>query len=244
MADLKKYKCISNSDYEILTPDGFKDFKGLFCGENPQKIKITFTSKNETKTLICTPEHKIVTHYNPQIYKFAKDLQINEKILDQYTIADKTEFYNEDLVYEFLHIEDSHVYYANDVLSHQCLLVDECAWIEPDSILEDFWRSVWPTISRSSQSKCLVASTPRGTGNLFHRLVDDAEKEQNGFHLERIMWDEIPGRDEKWKQEQIKILGSSEAFLQEFCVAGNTLVTINTNGERIQRTAKEIFDSL
>jgi len=97
------------------------------------------------------------------------------------------------------------------------LIIDECAWVEPDSILEDFWRSVWPTISRSTKSRCLVASTPNGTGNLFHRLYTDAEKGENGFHMEKIMWDEIPGRGEKFKQEQIKALGSFESWLQEFC---------------------------
>lgn len=100
--------------------------------------------------------------------------------------------------------------------SINCIIIDEMAFIEPESILEDFWRSVFPTISRSKKSKVLIASTPNGTGNLFHKLVDGADKNENGFVYERVIWSEVPGRDEKWKQEQLKALGSMESFLQEY----------------------------
>jgi hypothetical protein len=96
------------------------------------------------------------------------------------------------------------------------LLLDELAFIEPPSMLEDFWRSVYPTISRAKTSKVLIASTPNGVGNLFHRLVSESEKGKNEFKLETVMWDEIPGRDEAWKQAQISELGSLESFLQEY----------------------------
>jgi hypothetical protein len=96
------------------------------------------------------------------------------------------------------------------------LLLDELAFIEPESIVEDFWKSVYPTVSRAKTSKILITSTPNGTDNLFYRLYSDALKKQNRFHHERIDWWEVPDRDEKWKQEQIKDLGSYEAFSQEY----------------------------
>lgn len=96
------------------------------------------------------------------------------------------------------------------------LLLDELAFIEPESIVEDFWKSVYPTVSRAKTSKILITSTPNGTGNLFYRLYTDALKGLNRFHYERIDWWEVPDRDEKWKQEQIKDLGSYEAFNQEY----------------------------
>jgi len=96
------------------------------------------------------------------------------------------------------------------------LIVDEMAFVEPQSILEDFWRSVFPTISRSKKSKVLIASTPNGTGNLFHRLFTGAENGENGFVYEKVIWSDVPGRDEAWKLEQVKALGSMESFLQEF----------------------------
>jgi hypothetical protein len=100
--------------------------------------------------------------------------------------------------------------------SINCIIIDEMAFIEPESILEDFWRSVFPTISRSKKSKVLIASTPNGTGNLFYKLVDGADRNENGFVCEKVIWSEVPGRDERWKQEQLKALGSMESFLQEY----------------------------
>ena len=95
------------------------------------------------------------------------------------------------------------------------LICDELGFVD-NHLAEDYWKSVYPTISRAKTSRIIVASTPNGKGNLFHRLYSEAEKNENGFNALRIEWDEIPGRDEAWKKEQIKALGSLEAFLQEF----------------------------
>lgn len=100
--------------------------------------------------------------------------------------------------------------------SLNCLIIDELAFIEPQSIVSDFWRSVWPTISRSKSSKILIASTPNGTDNLFHTLYDGAMKGENGFVCSTIRWDDMPGRDEDWKKSQIKAMGSVESFAQEY----------------------------
>lgn len=98
----------------------------------------------------------------------------------------------------------------------QLLLLDELAFIEPDSIVEDFWKSVWPTISRAKTSQVLITSTPNGKNNLFFKLMDGAIRGENGFHPEEVTWREVPDRDEEWKKQQIATLGSFEAFEQEF----------------------------
>jgi intein/homing endonuclease len=115
------------------------------------------------------------------------------------------------------------------------LVCDEIGWVD-NHLAEEYWKSVYPTISRAKTSKIIVASTPNGKGNLFHRLYTEAEKGENGFNALRIEWDEIPGRDEKWKQEQIKALGSLESFLQEF---GNVFLD---NGE--SALDEVLFDEL
>ena len=97
-----------------------------------------------------------------------------------------------------------------------CLLIDELSFISPASIVEDFWRSVYPTISRAKTSKILITSTPNGVDNLFYKLYNGALKKENRFNYERIDWWEVPGRNEQWKQEQIRDLGSHEAFAQEY----------------------------
>jgi hypothetical protein len=102
--------------------------------------------------------------------------------------------------------------------SVNCLILDELAFLDA-GLLENFWRSVYPIISSSKKSKILAASTPNGIGNLFHQLWEGANKagdEWNGWHPEKVDWWEVPARDEKWKNDTIKTLGSREAFLQEY----------------------------
>jgi len=95
------------------------------------------------------------------------------------------------------------------------LILDELAFI-PNNLVESFWKSVYPIISASTKSKIFVASTPNGSGNLFHTLYTEAEKGTNNWKSEKILWHEVPGRDEKWKIDTIKSIGSEEAFAQEF----------------------------
>jgi len=99
--------------------------------------------------------------------------------------------------------------------SCNCLILDELAFID-NHIVEKFWESVYPIISSSKKSKIFIASTPNGTENLFYRLYQGAMDGENNWKAERIDWWEIPGRDEKWKNDTIKTLGSEEIFSQEF----------------------------
>lgn len=99
--------------------------------------------------------------------------------------------------------------------SVNCLVIDEMAFIEPH-LVEEFWKSVFPIITSSKKSKVFVCSTSNGTDNLFYKLYDGAEKGENGWAYDKIKWDEIPGRDEKWAANTKQAIGSIEAWLQEF----------------------------
>jgi len=95
------------------------------------------------------------------------------------------------------------------------LILDELAFID-NHLVMDFWNSVYPIISSSKKSKIFIASTPNGTGNLFHELYSGAVEKKNNWHAEKVDWWEFPGRDEKWKEDTIRTLGSKDAFDQEF----------------------------
>ena len=214
MADVKNYKIFKNSRFEVLSHDTFRDFHGLIVGENTHKLHITF---NNGKSIICTPKHKIMINHADWVY--ADNIQVDDVINDNIKVTHIFEAKSDSLVYEFLQISGDHTYLANGALHHQCLILDELAFLEPASIVEDFWKSVWPTISRSKHSKVLIASTPNGTENLLYRLYDESQKGENDFKTMTIKWDAVPGRDEKWKAAQVKQLGSLESFAQEFdCV--------------------------
>jgi hypothetical protein len=95
------------------------------------------------------------------------------------------------------------------------LILDELAFID-NHLVENFWKSVYPIISSSKKSKIFIASTPNGTENLFYNLYSNAIKGDNNWHPERVDWHEVPGRDEQWKHDTIRSLGSKDAFDQEF----------------------------
>ena len=95
------------------------------------------------------------------------------------------------------------------------LILDELAFI-PNNLVDAFWKSVYPIISSSKKSKIFIASTPNGTDNLFYKLYMDGQNKKSNWYAEKMLWYEIPGRDEKWKQETIQSIGSEEAFRQEF----------------------------
>lgn len=211
MADVSKYKIFKNTKFEVLTDQGYKDFKGIIVGENNNKLLLKLSNNKE---LTCTPKHKIIVD-NEYNYVYAKDLNIGDKVYEDIIVTDITTSTSKEQVYEILDVKDIHRYYCNGILSEQCLILDELAFID-NHLVQDFWRSVFPIISSSKKSKIFIASTPNGTDNLFYDLYNNAEKGANGWKAERIDWWEVPGRNDKWKEDTIKALGSMEAFAQEF----------------------------
>ena len=85
------------------------------------------------------------------------------------------------------------------------LYIDEAAII-PNTVAEDFFTSVYPTISAGETTKILLTSTPLGY-NHFWKFWNEAEEGRNGFVNMFIPYTEIPGRDEKWAEEQRSLLG-------------------------------------
>jgi hypothetical protein len=104
--------------------------------------------------------------------------------------------------------------------SANILFLDEFAFV-PTNIANKFYRSAYPVISNSKTSKVIICSTPNGH-NHFYILYDKAEKNENFFKVYKIYWDQVPGRDEVWKQMTIANLdlegkgGGEAAFAQEY----------------------------
>lgn len=95
------------------------------------------------------------------------------------------------------------------------LIIDECAFIEPH-LMDSFWGSVLPIISSSPDSKAFMCSTPNGTGNLFYDIYTGAVEGTNEWAHDKILWHEVPGRDEKWVKRIKGGLASEEKWRQEF----------------------------
>lgn len=95
------------------------------------------------------------------------------------------------------------------------LMVDEADWIDP-GMLNEFWASVYPIISSSKKSKIVMCSTPRDTSGLFFKIYSGAVKDENNWAHLKVTWDQVPGRDEKWKKETMSSMSDPSAFDREF----------------------------
>ena len=98
-------------------------------------------------------------------------------------------------------------------MSFNIIFLDEFAFI-PNHIADDFFSSVYPTISSGKSTKIIIVSTPKGM-NHFYRMWNDAEKGDNDSVTTEVHWSEVPGRDEAWKEQTIKNTSESQ-FRVEF----------------------------
>lgn len=92
------------------------------------------------------------------------------------------------------------------------LYLDEFAFV-PSNIAEDFFTSVYPTISSGQTSKILISSTPNGM-NHFYRMWTESIEGHNGFVHVEANWRQVPGRTQQWADEQRRVLGDQK-FQQE-----------------------------
>lgn len=108
------------------------------------------------------------------------------------------------------------------------MCLDEFAFVHRN-VAEEFWTSVYPTISSGTSSKTIIISTPNGY-NLFWKLYNEATQKLNGFHHFKYNWTIVPTRDAAWKKDQIASIGEQK-FLQEYEVnfLGSTNTLINAN---------------
>lgn len=110
-------------------------------------------------------------------------------------------------------------------LSLSAILLDEFAHINRN-IQDSFFASVYPTITSGKITKTFIVSTPKGM-DLFYKMWQDAVNKNNDYVPLQYHWSDVPGRDEKWKEETIRNIGI-ERFEQEynctFMGSANTLI--------------------
>ena len=110
--------------------------------------------------------------------------------------------------------------------SFNMIFLDEFAYI-PSGVAEEFFSSVYPTISSGKHTKVLIVSTPKGL-NMFYKLWTDACEGRNEYVPIEVTWDQVPGRDEKWKQQTISNTSEEQfrvEFECDFIGSVNTLIT-------------------
>ena len=97
--------------------------------------------------------------------------------------------------------------------SYNVIFLDEFAFI-PNQIADEFFSSVYPTITSGTKTKVIMISTPKGM-NAFYKFWTDAVRGKSEYIPTEVHWSEVPGRDEKWKLQTIANT-SQEQWEQEF----------------------------
>jgi len=113
------------------------------------------------------------------------------------------------------------------------LIVDEAAIIKN---MDKLWLGLKPTISTGG--RCILLSTPRGVGNLFHKLYESSAKKWenqkpgedgcNNFNGIKLDWRCVPARDDAWFESQTKDMDEKEIAQEyecDFLSSGDTLVS-------------------
>jgi hypothetical protein len=132
------------------------------------------------------------------------------------------------------------------------LVLDETAFIKDD---EDIWMGAGMALS-ATKGKCIMISTPNGTGGLYHKTWIDAINGENDFNDMSVHWTENPqsseglewrkdittGKDipwSPWYEEQCKRLGyDSVKIAQELDLSFEGSKYLAIDGAIIERYDK------
>lgn len=113
-------------------------------------------------------------------------------------------------------------------LSINLLYLDEFAFVERAA---EFYTSTYPVVSSGGDTKIIVTSTANGIGNTFHKIWEGSIQGVNEYKNFRVDWNDVPGRNEKWKEETINNTSQiqfDQEFGNTFFGTGNTLVNAQT----------------
>ena len=110
--------------------------------------------------------------------------------------------------------------------TYNIIFLDEFAFV-PQQVADNFMSSVYPTITSGKDTKVIIVSTPNGL-NQFYKLWDDALKEKNKYIPTRVYWQDVPGRDQRFKEETIANIGQTKwdaEFECAFLGSSDTLIS-------------------
>jgi hypothetical protein len=110
--------------------------------------------------------------------------------------------------------------------SFNMIFLDEFAYV-PHNVAEDFFSSVYPTITSGQNTKVLIVSTPKGL-NMFYKFWNDAVEDRNSYVPIEVHWSQVPGRDEAWKKQTIANTSEDQFRIEfecDFIGSQNTLIS-------------------
>jgi hypothetical protein len=171
---------ITNPKFEILTPDGFKQFDGIDKIYKKEYLTI-YLSNNQT--IQCSLTHKFISNGN---VIFARDLKFYDVIdtIDDSVVVVNDIIYNEDDIdlYDIIGVSDNNLFIVDGIVSHNCdvsFISSGDTVIDPETLMfyketyckdpvekgyidGNLWKWEYPDFQRSYM---VVADVARGDGS-------------------------------------------------------------------------------
>lgn len=192
---------------KILSEGKFRKFDGFQSMGVRQTVVLNF----EDTKIECTDDHQFLRDDGKWIE--AKDIQVGDTF-NGHSFLNRTQG-KETVVYDAINVRGTHSFYAEGLTAHNCslLYIDEAAFV-PN--WDEFFSSVYPTISSGKTTKLFYTSTPNGL-NHYYYICEGAKTKKNGFGYIEVPWHEVPGRDDKWYNETLASMNFDyEKFAVEF----------------------------
>lgn len=221
---------VRNTEYEILTPVGWRDFNGVRITPNKETFKITLVTGDAVS---ATALHYF---YINGVRTKVEELSVGDSIDTVNGLVEirSIEFDQLTDVYDIVEVhEENHQFIVNHCfITKNC---DEFAHIEPPEKAREFWTALSPTLSTGG--RCIITSTPNSDEDQFAEIWHQANKKfdkngieqhvgSNGFYPFFAYWHEHPDRDDEWAFHQRSQIGNVK-FDREFnCLESMTYVTL------------------
>ena len=110
--------------------------------------------------------------------------------------------------------------------SFNIIVLDEFAFV-PENLADEFFSSVYPTISSGQTTKLVMISTPNGM-NMFYKTWINAINKRNSFIPIEVHWSRVPGRDAKWAAQEIANTSKEQFDKEQNCEFLGSIHTLIT----------------
>lgn len=215
------------NQYQILTHNGFKSFDGV-KKVKAHALRIDFDDGNH---IIGAYTHKILIN---GVYTRLCDLVVGSDCVVSIEHAGEID------LFDAINVVDGNHYTTNGIESHNCAFIEG---------FDDTWKAILPVVSSGRKSKIILTSTPNGMNHWFD-LWEASLKSDKGFVPFTTSWITVKerlynGADKyddgfEWSSNQINA-SSIEAFRQEHCLKGDTVVDVSINGVELNLTIEELY---
>lgn len=163
-------------EWEVLTPNGWSDFKAVKKTTKQYYFEIIF---DDNTLLKCSSNHKI--KMKNSYFNYAKDLKVGEEVYTGQKIRSKEKIEEKVDLYDLLDVDLDNEYYTNNIVSHNCAHIEN---------MNEIWTAIYPTLSTggsvvalSCVTKDTFVYTNKGIKQINEFVKKNSENKIGGYEI-------------------------------------------------------------